>query len=403
MTFRKGVTLLLLFAMLLALLSCLFGCGEKENVKMDDLPIKDSEIPPYSDEGKEYCEQVMLSFLNSYYDRENGTRPSEDELLDKAKRLASVFESGKVSEEIFLSFIGELENNSEQILNLFSSSGESVDTGRLISELTGRVGAEYLGTVLYGLSLFVFDEQIEKNDKLYESTGKAHYLVAANNRRQERELFVNEIGEKNCVELIKLALMFKGGIVTGGIDKEALDRFSDAEILTLLSHTSLPEPSLGKEGYKLIWKYAFNFELFGDSFFADIFYKAFDNGDYDGMVEAVDELLSLLSSVKERLTKEDVALLRGGDKEGFSRAVFEDFSEEDWALFETICSVGITRSSYNTIAEKHYGEDFKEYSGSLTAVSLEELRFSVTEEDFYKKLEGFVYGISPAFSYGMSR
>ena len=111
-------------------------------------------------------------------------------------------------------------------------------------------------------------------------------------------------------------------------------------------------------------------------------------------------LKALLLSARGGLTDGDIALLRGGDNEQTLRNVFSRFGSEEWELFSTLSSLELKYGEYEQIFAEAYGEDFEGYVDSLTdTVSLSELKASVGEADFLKKMEGYLAGISPALSY----
>ena len=71
-------------------------------------------------------------------------------------------------------------------------------------------------------------------------------------------------------------------------------------------------------------------------------------------------------------------------------------------MISRIAECFAAKSSYDKVGRKFYGEDFTLYKENGTSKTLDELRLAVGGENFYSVLEGFVFGISPAFSYGMS-
>ena len=62
----------------------------------------------------------------------------------------------------------------------------------------------------------------------------------------------------------------------------------------------------------------------------------------------------------------------------------------------------LNNDRYNKVA-RDYHEDFDEYLASLEPIGIDELREGAKSNSAYSLLERYVYGISPAFSYGMNK
>ena len=115
------------------------------------------------------------------------------------------------------------------------------------------------------------------------------------------------------------------------------------------------------------------------------------------------DLLQLFAGALNRLTNDDVKFITQQDYSELLRALFRQFSQEDWACFKQISTINADFSSYDQIAISHFGEQYLNYKNTIQVISLEELKQAVADNDikFIDQLNKYVAGICPAFSYGV--
>jgi hypothetical protein len=279
-------------------------------------------------------------------------------------------------------------------------SEDAVDViGSVFFDLTDRVGAEYFGAVAYGAAVMEYERKIEEHTAKGTSVGR----VKAKELTAKMNVFKEEIGKKNCSELLRLGFFLRGFFVDGRLNPDAADRFSDEELLIFIKKIDIGGISAGKAGLELLLDYYADSLILKNetSYVEELLYEANYNGDAGRIFSDFEDLLILLNKVVKSLDKDDVGLMRQGEYKELIRSVFLKFDEESWEIFEKLTSVEIEKAKYEKIAFDFFGEDFSEYCSEDRTVSLSEVRLSINEENFYNKLEGYIYGISPAFSYGM--
>jgi hypothetical protein len=84
------------------------------------------------------------------------------------------------------------------------------------------------------------------------------------------------------------------------------------------------------------------------------------------------------------------------------QSVFQRFEDADWLQLSRMASLQIQKEKYDTLAVETYGEAYLQYKENLTTYTLAQLRAAVNSDNFYNVLRGYIAGISPAFSYGMT-
>ena len=139
------------------------------------------------------------------------------------------------------------------------------------------------------------------------------------------------------------------------------------------------------------------------AYIEELLYEANFNGDGERFSAVIDELIVLLSSVKDSLTAGDVKMLREGDRRGAISNIFSRFGDEEFAVIEKAALAIEKKASYDKVATKIYGESYTAYKKAGKTSTLTELRAAVGTDGFYDTLEGYIFGISPAFSYGMKK
>ena len=183
-----------------------------------------------------------------------------------------------------------------------------------------------------------------------------------------------------------------------GFDSHEGVAFSDEEILVFISKIDF-SIELSNDGWRVLLGRIASFVSDDDGFVS----AALKNGDIERLAGVMNNLTRLITSVQSHLTVREVGLLRGGDREKFAEAVFGMFGDKEWELFSSVASLALCVDEYEVLCEERYGDDFAQYKESLSPLSFDEFKSAVGEGDFYESLERYVYGISPAFSYGMRK
>ena len=179
--------------------------------------------------------------------------------------------------------------------------------------------------------------------------------------------------------------------------KDVANAFSDAEVLEILRHLQLSSIHIETPGWRLLLSLAVNVE--GSSYRARLAKSFAESGDIDRLAERMNDAMTLLITVMERLTPEDVGLLRANEREALVTSIFARFDETDWARWESITTVTLANEPYTALAAEEYGEDFTAYLAALRPIGPEELRASVNTSTFYSDLSDYLASICPAIAY----
>ncbi len=392
----------MIFPLLAVLLSCflllLSGCKKEPQTVKVGIDITPSRYEPVTDATRDRAEEI-ISELAALYHRLGGTASAEG----FADKFLEITLSEGLCEREYSAFLEVLERRGEELLEASFSltSGEFneelLDTlGSIYFDLTESVGANYYGALLYGMTLIAYDERIEE----HLSAGDAVGAVLADKAAGEKLIIQEKIGKEGLSKLFSLIFFLRGFFVDGALDAAAAERFTDAELLVFIKRFDISGINIEKEGWLLLLEYYAKGMISREtSYLEELIYTSYDNKDSEKLAEVIPKFFELMASVQASLTAEDVGFMRCGDTKGLTESAFSHFGEEEWACFEELCSVSIAKADYDRKAETLLGGEYTNYKAALEGKSFDELRNSVGTESFYNALEGYIYGISPAFSY----
>ncbi len=407
----RGILFLIL---ILSVTLLLFGCNESGDVPTvkTGIEIEPSEIEPHSHSSEVRAKAVIFELLKKNLlgaEERELTEEEAEQLLADAERLRLMSVEQLISEDKYLAHIDLLEEHGGRLLSELSALVEgkadkaSYDAlSDIYLKLCAEAGADYVGRVMYGTCLYVYDQKYKEKMALYEKGGQKYYLVHANEIKANRDIFEGQIGAESFSSVIRLAVFFGKLINADVLGEESALGFTDAELLIFIKYPVVSDVKIGKDGYKLLGGYYCDMLAFADetSFWQELLYTACIKNP-DTVFDVADELIALISSVQKKLTDSDVALMRDGKWRELVCSAASRFDADDWELFETVTTAKITKPAYDKVAQSFFGNDYEDYKTSITAVSLEELREAVGTDGFYNALEGYIFGRSPAFSYGM--
>ena len=154
---------------------------------------------------------------------------------------------------------------------------------------------------------------------------------------------------------------------------------------------------MSAKGWEFIASKAMNYNS-SNTYISEISAKMRENGDVRLLGEAMADFAKLLPSL-ERLTADDVALIRQGSHEEALKAVFRRFSDSEWECIGRIGALEFNNAEYNAIATSTYGEDYTAYLSALEPITLDQLRAGVDGEDFYDVLYNYIVAVCPAICY----
>ncbi len=404
----RSLTVILVLSVLTFALLILSGCkdDDSDTVKVGIDVDKDDGTDTVTEQTKTRARTVIEKLVSLYY-RKSGERLTVAEIEAVVAKTLELTLAEGLTEHKYSAMIGVLEESGEEFVSAAVAtldgdfSEDAVNTiGNVYFKLTEEVDAGYFGSVAYGICIMSYERKIEK----HIAAGTAVGNVRARQLTEKKETVINHIGKESFSELLRLTFFLRGFFATGSLDPDAAERFTDAELLVFIKEIDLSGIKIGKEGYKLLADY-YSDSLFGKetTYFQELIYAANNNGDIDLFAGAMEDAIKLASKIISRFTEADVALLRTGDGDGLVKSVFAGFTDEEWTLFERITDLSVKNAKYSKIATEFFGDDFTQYASSNSPVSLTELRAAVGTDGFMNSLEGYIFGISPAFSYGMNK
>jgi hypothetical protein len=157
---------------------------------------------------------------------------------------------------------------------------------------------------------------------------------------------------------------------------------------------------LSDEGWKLLLGYLKT--LYEKEYWGKLLSATQKNGDDALFASRMNDAVKLIRNIQQRLTEEEVALLKAGDTEGLLAKIFTLFGEEDWKILEELANLPNTED-YDAVAKEYFGATYEEYARSVEKYSLDDVKANVGKDGFLKILEGFTAGVSTAVAYGIFR
>lgn len=391
------VCLAILFV--LSLVSCQKGKGE---VAATGIIIE--QDPAYSTEVQALAEETVHALIiYAYTQAATNKIPAKVEarLAGYAQRVSAILSSVVIPEARYREVLATLEAKAPDVIDeLFAAkAGETVDyqkTRALYLDLTYAFGAENVATMLYELCLFIYDARYERTVEKWEEYQYPWYQEEAEALKAEKETFTKGIQKDSFAALVGCTAAMAELL---SVSPEGLaDSFSDAEVLEILYHLNIAEINISQTGWELLLSYLPAGKA--GSYTAKLSAAFHESGDRSRVAAVMQNMVSLSASVMDKLTPEDVAALRAGDREALIGAIFSRFDEADWALFASLTSIPFDNAQYSALAIEQYGSQaYLSYIASLTPVSLTELRATVGSTEFYQTLKNYLAAICPAISY----
>jgi len=389
--------------LLAAILMCLISCNENNGNENNGITITDDT--PYSDSTVESAKSTVRSLIEAYYKSSvsQSIPPNMANKISKmADKIVEITAEKPMAEELYLEFLGELGVKGGEAMDellAFKEAGEGSleKTKRLYLTLTSMLGSEYVGETLYEIIIYVYDYRYEDRITKYEQYGYSYLKQEAEQLSREKSTLINEVGRTEFSRVLRLSLALSEIFLGGGFDADKMSSFSNEEILVFIKNLGVSDVNISADGWELLLSKVLPDEA-GESYSSKILAKIKENGDTDVLKYAVLYVMDTLK-VLERLTADDISVIRDGDPIRKTELIFSKFGENEWSNIEKTGALQFKVGDYNQIASTVYGSDFEAYVQELTPVNAEQLRLSVGEENFEEMLINYIAAICPAFGY----
>ena len=390
----------LLLAILLA--ASFVGCKrEEKNEETTGIPIQND--PPYSDALLSEAEETIYSLVVYTYRTaviDKITEKVEARLARFAHRLCEITAANPISEQAYRSVLTLLKNDGEGVIDelLALRAGEDVGyekTRTFYLNLTYAFGADRVASMLYEVCLLIYDAKYEQAVERFEIYQYPWYQEEADALAAEKQLFAQGIGKEAFSALVRCGTAMAELLVT--TPEGIADTFSDAEMLEVIRRLDFSKIDITPAGWELLLSHVPSGE---SGSYISLLSAAFrESGDLSRLAAVMNDAVKLLNSAKEKLTPEDIAVLRTGDRDALVSAVFSRFGEDDWALFASVTAISLDNAQYSALAEAAYGEAYLTYKAGIGEIDLSTLRASVGSEVFLQNLSNYLAGICPAIAY----
>lgn len=262
--------------------------------------------------------------------------------------------------------------------------------------LTELMGQERLGQLTYQLLLYRHQYLATTARSRYKKYGYPHLLEEATRLEGELSILENDIGAAKFGTAFRMGIMLTDLLSSDTLKGQALSSFSLAEILLFLEYIPLQEIELSEQG----WHFLLTLTLPSTptDYRDRLLVKANENGDLLRIAASCDELLSLLTAARDRMSTDTARLLQAGERDTLLFELFHSLNEEERASFFALTAIDLTYDDYEAIALAEYGDTFTSYKESIHPANASEV-CAADVATFVDTLTRYLAGISPVLTY----
>ncbi len=397
---KKYIKPFLPFILAACFLLVLSSCGEDDAVIKNGIEITD-KAPSYSENTEKRAKDAIYSLLEYYTKRSTGVEevpPKLEKTLGAhTEKIYGVTRLSPISEVEYLRIVEIIEENAAQAIDGIFSEEKNYDLAlKLYEDISDIATADYVGVTAYHVLVYSYDFRYEEKMRDYEESGFGFLKEEAEALLSERNVLVG-IGAESFSDAVG-ALNFASALFSEGAHEEnGLDGFSDEELLILIQNASFALDGINADGWKLLLSYIPAEET--GTYISRLFAKAKSNGDVGAIAENMNEVTALLSEFKNSLGVDDMKLVREWSAQKLVKSFLSSLDDEGWARLERLSAAELKSEDYVYLAKDYFGEDFVKYLETISPKTAAELRESLETDSFFKTLEGYIAGISPALSY----
>ena len=409
---KKLHTRVLALLLALASLLSLSACGESAPpAGQQGIVITQAPVVPYSAEALAYAEEVFYPLILRYAQSQGLflTTSVKAHYRTVAAEIAAITAKNPVKESLYTEALQAVSLRGEAVVDELvaysEGKGESLaETAALYRELSALFDSKAVLKVFYELLLYSCDYQYRDAMEKYAQYKRETFRKQAESALAQKRVIQDSIGEEPFCALFSGALVFGDLFFGGALEAEQLAAFSDEEILAFIRSMELSAVDIESEGWKLILEKAIPASVRDNGAYPlHLFSAAKANGDLAAIAGICNDVFATLSAVVSHLTAEEIALFRSGAHEAAIAGAVARFTDAEWERLSRIGALSLQKEKYHALALGLYEADYAAYAESLTPLTAAELRSEIGKETFYESLERFVFGISPALSYGMKK
>ena len=362
------------------------------------LPTADAGEITYTDKAVTDATEAVYTLLLHYASTltPNLSDIAKATLATHANEIVTRIKAQHLTEARFSTLTALLNTHGTAAIDEYLGANEGNATRTLYLALSELMGQERLGHLTYQLLLYRHEYLANTARSRYEKYGYPHLLEEATRREEEVTILKNDIGAANFGAAFTMGIMLTDLLSSNTLKGQALSAFSPAEILLFLQYIPLQEIELGERA----WHFLLTLTLpAAPTDYRDrLLIKANENGDLLLVAASCDELLSLLTAARNRMSADTTRLLQAGERDALLFELFQSLSEEERASFFRLTTIDLTYDDYEAIALAEYGDAFTLYKESIhPATASEVCACDVTT--FVDTLTRYLAGISPALTY----
>ena len=407
----RVLALLLALVPIVSLGGCAGRGGSLPVIKQEGIVITPGGFAPYSKETVARAEEVFYPLILRYAQNSGLylTSSVKEHYRTVAAQVAEITAQKPIEEASYIAALAAIGTRGEAVvdeLSAYSKSGGGRldETALLYRALISHFGAETISSIIYRLLLYSCDYCYEDAMAKYAQYKREAFRRQAEAAREEKQTVMTEIGEEAFSAVLSQMLVFGELFFGGALESAQLQSFSDEEILAFLRSMELAQVNIGNKGWQWILEKTIPEEVNENgAYFLRLAAVAKENGDLAALARISNDVFSLGAAVASHLTAEEIALFRSGTHEAALAHTVARFTDAEWERLSRIGAITLKKVDYHNAALALFGDDYAAYAESLTPITAQELRCSIETETFYESLERFVFGISPALSYGMKK
>lgn len=411
----KTIKKSLIAVILLCTFLCSVACADTPPIVKEGITVEESSSEvrdTYSGEVRSFSKGVIFNYVYTFAKKsvsQNLPQNTVYELKSHADAVEELFcAESPLSEDDYEDLFIKLESMMDGVVSaVLALDGGEIGTNeklalkRLFNVVTSAFGGDCAGSILYGITEYVFSFKIDRAMKRYEEYGFEYLLKEANELKEKRGILEVGIGKQNFIGVTKMAY-FVGSLLFGGVLNSNFTKVFKAEELALLiKKPDFTFINITNDGWALLLGLVQDFVP--NNYFSELLSLFEQNGDLNSFALQMQNVVSLIISAQNAVCASGVESLISGNINGFITSIFSKFGEAEWQKLASFTSLDLDGEEYDNIMLTHFGVEYETYKNSIVKISTSDLKQALSRdsEEFINMLIGFFRGICPAFFYGV--